>query len=421
MRFFNLPPWKGNKVIYIISFLYIIGTLIAGINNILLDKINTQTDFYVFWNAGNNFMSGNDLYQPYEGVRSYFYPPQAAMFFQILSVLPYKLSAFIFYCLHIFLTFYCAKIIKDILKHTYPQFQRFNSIIFLSSLFSLNYLWSNISANQVNQILFFTVLISTYYFLKNKPSYSIAITIVATFFKVLPILFIPYFLFRAFSLKNIGISILITGALIIAPMAQRGFDGALHDYKEYYVEFLSAFKNGKVIPTYTNQNVTASVYRAFMGSDKKEDVPKLGAQEVSRAKQIIFIINIFFLTAYLLIVVPLKRKGTNVLLDISSIVLVMHLISGITWKAHLVTFQFVLVYFLLIDYKCLKAYGKTLYYSVFVLIGICGLESSDILGPYIHKQIGFYNLFVWLMFFLLTFYMYATFKSPKIPLKTIST
>jgi hypothetical protein len=94
----------------------------------------------------------------------------------------------------------------------------------------------------------------------------------------------------------------------------------------------------------------------------------------------------------------LRLRGTHAtVFELSSVFLVGNLLSGITWKAHLVTLLFVNCAFLAVRPGELPRWLRML---VFVAIGLMvgtGLAGRDLVGNTVHHWIGGYSLLTWMM------------------------
>jgi len=80
--------------------------------------------------------------------------------------------------------------------------------------------------------------------------------------------------------------------------------------------------------------------------------------------------------------------------EVTAAFLVEHLLSAMTWKAHLVTLLFGYYAFL-----SLKPRGLT--WVILALMAITGLTGRDLVGDWMHHAMGGYSVIVWMMVLML--------------------
>src|SRR5689334_3041733 len=82
---------------YIIAFITIVTIVFAIMSYNRGMNADVNGDYYIYWQAGKHFISGEKLYTPGLADGGFNYPPFAAMFFSLFSVFPFHISAFL-YC-----------------------------------------------------------------------------------------------------------------------------------------------------------------------------------------------------------------------------------------------------------------------------------------------------------------------------------
>jgi len=87
-------------------------------------------------------------------------------------------------------------------------------------------------------------------------------------------------------------------------------------------------------------------------------------------------------------------------LEFSTVFLISHLLSPITWKAHLVTLLFVFYTFLLLRPAVLPAPLRVALIGLWGLIGVSGLSGRDLIGRNAYYYLGGYSVVVWTMLLL---------------------
>jgi hypothetical protein len=134
------------------------------------------------------------------------------------------------------------------------------------------------------------------------------------------------------------------------PLIQRGPAQGLTDLAEYYQSFLREFSTGRVVAHHTNQNLGAMVYRAMipMTSGAGESYNYAYLPSLAGAAPLIYRgLAVGLLGVFLVHLIRLRITGKPTgAFEIASVFLSSHLLSGITWKAHLVTLLFVFYVFL---------------------------------------------------------------------------
>ena len=98
-------------------------------------------------------------------------------------------------------------------------------------------------------------------------------------------------------------------------------------------------------------------------------------------------------------VIPDSRWLARKTLEISSVFLASHLLSGLTWKAHLVTLLFVYYAFFLLDPGEMGRRGRVALGLVWIGMGAIGF-GRDLIGDRLHHYVGGYSVIVWVMLLL---------------------
>jgi hypothetical protein len=114
------------------------------------------------------------------------------------------------------------------------------------------------------------------------------------------------------------------------------------------------------------------------------------------------VLALIVLAAFLTSLVRLRLAGRQIsALEISSVFLAGHLLSGITWKAHLVTLLFVFYAFLVLDFGRFGRAGRLALGLAWAGIAVIGL-GRDVIGSRLHHYLAGYSVFVWVMLLLFT-------------------
>lgn len=368
------------------------------------DKQRIGTDFHVFWQAGYDFTHGLPLYQQLPGARHFIYPPFAAQVFQALGIFPLKTAAWLFYVGSVALIFVAAKVSRDIIEQLEPTRRVGRLPLVLATVFSLNFILNNLNMVQVNLVVFVLCLLGIRAFVEKKELAAGGWLVAATAIKLTPLFFVVWALIRG--TRRMWVAIVAAGVLSLTlPMIQRGFAQGIVDLRTYYQTFLQTFAAGRVIPEYTNQNLAAMIYRAVVPMSSQDlppyDYAYLPSLETA-APLIYRVLTVSILAIFLAHLVRL-RIGNRALtaLEISSVFLASHLLSGITWKAHLVTLLFVAYSFMALN-PDLMGRGRRVAFAL-ACAGLVAIAlGRDVIGSRLHHYVGGYSLIVWVMLLLFT-------------------
>ena len=411
-------------------------------------KLTLNSDFGTFWQTGHHFFEGQQLYAPFESGRDFIYPPFAAFCFQLFAILPLRIAACLIYVLN-GLLFPASILLLYRIIQKYPIHpNKIRNALWLTAIFSAKYFWSNLSMFQMNAIVFFLVLWGIYFWAENNPKIAGMFFVLGTFIKVTPVFFLIFLILgelrkRIFSRGQISTAdvqsatqvgrkenpifapflqqrtfpIILLALLfcLFVPMMQRGWDRGTTDLQEYYHSFLQPFQEGRVVTTYKNQNLAASVYRMFTNTADDMDLDyQWFVLEKDKVRQIIFMAYVIFSLALLISwLLQTKSHRQAGLYFFAMLMAYTHLISGISWSAHLVSFLLILLPFFLIEVKKRTRGFRVLYYFLFIWIVFAGLVGKDTMGNLLHHLAGGYNLIAGLLVFLFFFYLFLAYEENR--------
>jgi hypothetical protein len=365
-------------------------------------KQHVGTDFHVFWQAGYDFAHGLPLYQPLPGARRFIYPPFAAQVFQVLGIFPLKTAAWLFYFSSVALIFVAAKISRDIIDQLEPTRRPGRLPLVLALVVSLNFLLNNLNMVQVNILVFVLCLLGIRAFIEAKEMTAGGWIAAATAIKLTPLFFAVWALIRG--TRRTWASLLSAAVLCLTlPMLQRGFAQGMADLRAYYQTFLHGFAAGEVIANYRNQNLAAMIYRAVvpMSADDSPSYDYAYLPSLAAAAPLIYrVLAVTVLAVFLAHLVRLRIAHRPIMaLEISSVFLASHLLSGITWKAHLVTLLFVAYSFFALNPE-LMGRGRRAVLALACAGLVAVALGRDVIGSRLHHYVGGYSLIVWVMLLL---------------------
>jgi hypothetical protein len=365
------------------------------------EKQRIGTDFHVFWQAGHDFAHGLPLYQPQEGARRLIYPPFAAQVFQSLAVFPLKPAAALFYAVNVFLILVAVWLTRDIVRSLEGEGRRQRLPLILAIVLSGQFVLNNLNPLQMNLVTFVLCLLGARGIARGR-AWAVGWVVVATLMKITPIFFVAWAVVRG-RWRAFRAALVVGLGCLLLPVAQRGPNLGIADLTAYYDSFLQQFAAGRVITSDKNQTIGAMVYRAVTRAEdasafQYQYLPSLepAAPVIYRTLAVV-IFSVFFLNLFRLAMA--RHPFTS--FEIASVFLVSHLLSGITWKAHLVTLLFVFYSLLALDHRVLRRGERLGLGAAWLGMAVIGLSGRDLVGGTIHHYVGGYSLFVWVMLLLL--------------------
>lgn len=390
--------WHWSRALGII-LLVVVVVVAAGRR---AGKQGVGTDFHVFWQAGYDFAHGLPIYQPLPGARHFLYPPFAAQVFQTLAIFPLKTAAWLFYIASVGLILIAIWLSRDIVQRLEPARRPGSLSLILAVLFSAGFMLDNLVHVQVNLLTLVLCLLGIQAFVAKREFAAGGWLVAATAIKLTPLFFLAWAVIRG-SRRSLT-AVAVFGALcLMLPAIQRGVAQGSVDLTDYHRSFLHQFAAGGVITNYRNQNLAALVYRAVVPA-AAEDVqpyeyaymPSLMAAAPLIYRVLALLVLAAFLTHLLLLRTARQPVGA---LEISSVFLTGLLLSGITWKAHLVTLLFVFYAFFVLDPGRVARAGRWALGLAWAGIVVIGL-GRDLVGSRLHHYLAGYSVFVWVMLLL---------------------
>ena len=353
------------------------------------------TDFHARWLAGRWFWEGQPLYTYLPGVREPTYPPFAAMVFQVFALFPLKVAAGLFYFCNLLLIPVAVRLTTDVFDALWPDRPRDWWRLALAILFSAQFFLNNLNLVQVNLALFVLCLLGIRWYLAGHDVRGAAALVAATAIKLVPVFLVAWLVVRG--RRRAALAVIPLGLACVAlPMLERGPATGVQDLADYYHTLLEGFGKGRVEQRYTNQNLAASVYRFTRAPTEpiERDYQVIPASE-GTAQAAYRFAAFLVVAAFLGTLVWLRARGAPLsVFELSAAFLVGHLLSAMTWKAHLVTLLFV-------NYAFLSVRPRGVTWAILVLMAIIGLTGRDLVGDTLHHAIGGYSLIVWMMLLML--------------------
>jgi len=359
-------------------------------------------DFHVFWQAGRNFASGAPLYHgDLPGARRFIYPPFAAMVFQLFAVFPLPIAAEVLSFVNLLLLGVTIALTKRIIERTLPDRVTGPLPLVLGVVLSLVFFLDNFSHVQINEVIFVLALLGVDAHLRGWDVRSAAYFVVATAIKITPVFFVIWLVLRGRRRAALAVPPLAL-ACVAAPLLMRGPTTGSAELSEYYHSFLAGFQHGQVLTDGRVQNLGAMVYRMMRPAETPERLNYAFLPASDRATALAYraaAILLFLLFLGNLGVLRARAAALSAV-ELSTVFLIGHLLSPITWRAHLVSLLFVFSTFLALRPATLPTSQRMILYALWALMLVSGLEGRDIVGNQAFSYIAGYSIVVWTMLLL---------------------
>ncbi len=255
----------------------------------------------------------------------------------------------------------------------------------------------------VNEIILVLCLLGIRAYLDGRDWGAAAAFVAAAAIKLVPATLVVWLIVRGRRRAALAVVPAVAGAFLL-PLAFRGPRTGLTDLADYHTKVLSQFERGHVITGRTNQNLGGLVYRLTLPPSDQPDPgygPLVPVSERTAAA-IYRVAAALVLLAFLANLVVLRLRGAPLTaFELASVFLAGHLLSGITWKAHLVTLLFTFYAFLSIRVTELPQRLRAFVYVLFAMIVVTGGTGRDLVGRRVQYGIDGYGVIVWTMLLLL--------------------
>ena len=364
--------------------------------------LKLQADFTVFWQAGKNFSNNLGLYDRIGGAERFIYPPFAAMLFQVFGLFSLQTAGAIWAFVNLLMWLMLVYVMREVFRFTNIPEKLINRSLLLAFLLSFRYFWYHLMFMQMNVLVLLLSMWGLLFFLRKKNAASIACLVIATGIKVLPIIFLVWILSKM-KIKYWLTALLCALILIVLPIIWRGLHLGIQDLNDYYVSFLEPFQQGRVEPKLQNYALSAAIYKWFVplsiSSPYFSPIMQLNLQLVGiiyKVILIVFVLLFLFVLAYSRFIV--KKVSLN---ELGFILLLTHLISGITWEYHLVSLLVVYaIYFSNVDSNQ-KSWKRIGYYFLLVFMIFNAIVGMDTVGKQAYYMACGYSFLTLLMLILL--------------------
>ncbi|QCK15783.1 glycosyltransferase family 87 protein [Mangrovivirga cuniculi] len=381
-----------KKIYYGLLVVFAIAMVFFSINK-TEKNIDVGSDYFVFWKAGVDYFEGNDLYDPIEGARDYIYPPFAAFLFQLFAIFPLKLSANIFLLSNVFVLLpLCVIILIRICKTLNLSVDQYKIPVILTVVFSLKYFWNNLITYQVNFLLLTITLLGIYYFFKNKPVAAVIFIAIAASIKIIPVVILGFIV--VYHWKNIKVWLAASGTVLLCfliPLVTKGWQV----YINYYDFFLKKAQNqaAEGLISYTNHSLMALIVKLIATETINNAVSPEVMEQAALYRNIILLALIILISIVIFISIR-RRNNIDNLFVFAILFCFTHLVSTITWTAHLVTFMYILLPLFLTHREFVRLkWEKVFVYFLIIIAFVLGIEGSDTTGKLLYNVLRTYDIF----------------------------
>ena len=361
-------------------------------------RADVHGDYYIYWQTGLHFWSGEKLYTPGLIDGGFTYPPFAALFFSIFSIFPFHVSAFLYsFILNYGLWIVSFALVKKIFKELYPT-QDFTWPITLALLLSIAFYWHNFIWMNANMPVLCLTLLGIYYYIKKQFTWSYVFWMAATFFKITPILFLFFAAIKR-GPKDWPKIILAALPFIIIPAILRGLPTGINDWKDYYEAFVAPFSKGQIDENIISLGVPALLNKLNAGDAEIDYAPVLHLS-AHALKLVILGFQLLAIGALTIKIVYdryVRKIEDFTAADFCLIFLIPLLLPGRVWAHHHVctSFIYTYVFFIMLQQKRTVLLGITCFLCL-----LLNVITKDVIGQTLTDMLRHYSIVTLVMLFI---------------------
>jgi len=360
-------------------------------------RADVNGDYYIYWQTGLHFWSGEKIYTPGLIDGGFTYPPFAALFFSVFSIFPFHASAFLYsFVINYGLWIASFVLIRKIFKELCSA-QNFTWPITLALLFSIAFYWHNYIWMNANMPVLCLTLLGIYYYIKKQFTWSYVFWMAATFFKITPILFLFFAAIKR-GPKDWPRIILTALPFIIIPAILRGLPAGINDWKDYYEAFVAPFSKGQIDENIISLGIPALLNKLNTGNAEIGYAPVLHLS--AHALKLVILSFQLLAMGVLTIKVVYDRYVRKIedftAADFCLIFLIPLLLPGRVWAHHHVCTGFIYTYlfFILLQQKRTILLGITCFLCLLV-----NVITKDVIGQTLTDVLRHYSIVTLVMLF----------------------
>ncbi|MDT3404176.1 glycosyltransferase family 87 protein [Mucilaginibacter terrae] len=386
---------RNNKLYLAIFIIITIAFAIISYGRGMRADVNG--DYYIYWETGKHYLSGEKLYTPGLVDGGFTYPPFAALFFSLFSFLPFHVSAFLFtFLVNYGLWIASFVLIRRIMRAYYPH-EDLKWPLVISVALSAGFYWHNFIWMNSNLPVLCLTLLGVLYYQRKQYGWSYVFFMAGTFFKITPVLFLIFVAIKR-GPKHWPKIVLTALPFIIIPAILRGLPTGINDWKDYYEAFVAPFSKGKIDENIISLGIPALLNKMNTGNAEVGIAPIFHLS----ASALKLIIIIFQATSMLALLAKfaydryIKGFENFSATDVCLIFMVTLLLPGRVWAHHHVCTGFIYTYlcFILIKQK------RTALLVVTCLLGmLTNLITKNAIGQTLTDILKHYSFVTLLMVF----------------------
>jgi len=366
------------------------------------------SDFNVFLQAAQKLCTGENIYNYWYQVNNsyllYFYSPLFALLLIPFSFLPYIVPNFIWLLANTFFTYRIVVILKKFIDVKFISKKHFIIILLISFALIFRFLLYNFDLIQMTIFMLYLSLESINLFEKKKIVSGAILLAFAINIKILPIVLIPYLLYRAYYKESI-LTIILYIVLIFFPAIIIGFEYNNFLIHEWWTT-INPLNTEHAIEVDMGLHGLSSLIPPLLMETKGELEMKRNIITISpdNVALILNIVRFFFIALALIFLqsLPLKKEKSKIhkLWELSYLFLVIPLIFPHQQKYaffFLFPATFYLAYFIVFQIKTkFIAISKLRFWSIiallFIVFALTTLTTDGIIGRELNEITQHYKL-----------------------------
>jgi len=360
-------------------------------------RADVNGDYYIYWQTGLHFWSGDKLYTPGLVDGGFTYPPFAALFFSLFSIFSFHTSAFLFsFIINYGLWIASFVLVKKIFQELYPN-QDFTWPITLSLLFSIAFYWHNYIWMNANMPVLCLTLLGIYYYIKKQFNLSYLFWMAATFFKITPVLFLFFAAIKR-GPKDWPKILLTALPFVIIPALLRGLPAGINDWNDYYEAFVAPFSKGKIDENIISLGIPALLNKLNTGNAEigYGAVLHLSAHALKLIILSVQVLAMGALTAKVVYDRYVRNIEDFTAADFCLIFMIPLLLPGRVWAHHHVctSFIYTYVFFILLQQKRTVLLAVTCFLCL-----LLNVITKDVIGQTLTDLLRHYSIVTLVMVF----------------------
>lgn len=318
----------------VITIILVMVFIVMGFRYIQRVPKRHYCDFRVYHATAVKYLNRDDIYyRDTEAITPFKYPPTFAFLFSFLGLLPIKGASILFFALNyisiIVLMIFTLRAIDE-----RCSFRTQMLLYGICILCVLRFILAVVDSGQVNVLMITLCVLGIYMMQKEKNGMAGFLFAVAAYFKYMPVLFLPYFLFRK-KYRLFFMTVLWGGVFFLLPLLYSGLSTYVLYVKNWIPSIietsldLGSYINGK------NQSLYSMVIRLLSSGHPYSlnifTVPFTTAR---------FIGALIGFGMYSMVLIPVAAKKQIKLFDYSMLFLCIALLNPNAWPINFVALVF---------------------------------------------------------------------------------